>query len=147
MPAAEATSTSKQPSQVHTGELLSSAPPETNLSAGADPTVGPGVGTGLGLGPIKSDTDLSWGAPAGLPLRRLNDENLVIFRRAVGINSTLAGSTDPESLEEGRKKAVGIYRSALTEVRRKQWMYWSLSVLINASHFAQIIIGASLTAL
>jgi hypothetical protein len=101
----------------------------------------------LGLGPIKSDTDLSWGAPAGLPLRRLNDENLVIFRRAVGINSTLAGSTDPESLEEGRKKAVGIYRSALTEVRRKQWMYWSLSILINASHFAQIIIGASLTAL
>ncbi|KAK4125983.1 hypothetical protein N657DRAFT_654459 [Parathielavia appendiculata] len=124
MSSAPATSNSKIPFQVQTAEI------------------------GLGFdGPLKSDTDLSWGAPAGLPIRRLNDENLVIFRRAVGINSTLAGSTDPESLEEGRKKAVGIYRSALTEVRRKKVAYRFLSFLINASHFAQIIIGASLTAL
>lgn len=97
--------------------------------------------------PKAVDTDMSWGLPAGLPIRRLNDENLVIFRRAVGINSTLAGSTDPESLEEGRKKAVGIYAAALKAQRRKKLHYSLISILIYFSHFAQIIIGASLTAL
>ncbi|GAB1319171.1 hypothetical protein MFIFM68171_09381 [Madurella fahalii] len=95
----------------------------------------------------KADTNTSWGVPAGLPIRRMNDENLVIFRRAVGINSALAGSTDPESLEEGRKKAVGIYAAALKAERRKKLMYRLISILVNGCHFAQIIIGASLTAL
>jgi hypothetical protein len=98
-------------------------------------------------GPTKADTDLSWGLPAGLPIRRLNDESLVIFRRAVGINSTLAGSADPDSLEAGRRKAVGIYGEALGEARRKGWLFRALAFCINASHFAQIVIGASLTAL
>jgi hypothetical protein len=139
--------------------------PDTDPSVGAGSTVlGSGSGRGapdanhpdhpdqeeigLGLrGPVKADTDLSWGAPAGLHIRRFNDENLVIFRRAVGINSTLSGSTDPASLEAGRRKAVGIYSAALSEVRRKKWMFHLLSFVINASHFTQIIIGASLTAL
>lgn len=95
----------------------------------------------------KANTDMSWGLPAGLPIRRMNDENLVIFRRAVGINSSLAGSADPESLEEGRKKAMGIYAAALQGERRKKLMYRLMSVLVNFCHFAQIIIGASLTAL
>jgi hypothetical protein len=95
----------------------------------------------------ETDPDPVWGLPAGLPIRRLNDENLVIFRRAVGINSTLAGSTDPESLEEGRKKAVGIYAAALRAQRRKKLMYRLIGFLIYVCHFAQIIIGASLTAL
>ncbi|KAK4110227.1 hypothetical protein N656DRAFT_714092 [Canariomyces notabilis] len=97
--------------------------------------------------PAETDPDPVWGLPAGLPIRRLNDENLVIFRRAVGINSTLAGSTDPESLEEGRKKAVGIYAAALRAQRRKKLMYRLIGFLIYVCHFAQIIIGASLTAL
>jgi hypothetical protein len=42
---------------------------------------------------------------------------------------------------------VGIYAEALGEVRRKGWMFRALAFCINASHFAQIIIGASLTAL
>lgn len=95
----------------------------------------------------KADTDLSWGVPAGLHIRRFNDENLVIFRRAVGINSTLSGSTDPESLEAGRRKAVGIYAAAITLERRKTWMYHTMSVFITGCHFAQIIVAASLTAL
>ncbi|KAK4032548.1 hypothetical protein C8A01DRAFT_50682 [Parachaetomium inaequale] len=153
----------KSPAQFHAAELSPPAP-DTDPSVGAGSTIVGGSGgggapdpdhpdhpdqkIGLGLrGPVKADTDLSWGAPAGLHIRRLNDENLVIFRRAVGINSTLSGSTDPESLEAGRRKAVGIYAAALSEVRRKKWMYHILSFVINASHFAQIIIGASLTAL
>jgi hypothetical protein len=89
----------------------------------------------------------AWAAPEGEHIRATNDENLVIFRRAVGINSTLAGSADPASLEEGRRKAVGIYAAALREVWRKKLAYHLLSLLLNACHFAQIIIGASLTAL
>jgi hypothetical protein len=42
---------------------------------------------------------------------------------------------------------VGIYAAALGAVRRKTWSYHFLSWLINACHFVQIIIGASLTAL
>ncbi|AEO66622.1 uncharacterized protein THITE_2046074 [Thermothielavioides terrestris NRRL 8126] len=115
---------------------------------------------GGGGGLTKADTDLSWGAPAGLPMRGRNDENLVIFRRAVGINSwsgppaggggggSGGGADHPAALEEGRqRRRGGIYAAAAREVRRKAVQYHLLSLLINASHFAQIIIGASLTAL
>jgi hypothetical protein len=112
-----------------------------------DPGPNPDHGPRPPRGPPKADTDLSWGLPAGLPIRRLNDESLVIFRRAVGINSTLAGSADPDSLEAGRRKAVGIYGEALGEARRKGWLFRALAFCINASHFAQIVIGAGLTAL
>ncbi|KAK4213295.1 hypothetical protein QBC37DRAFT_174413 [Rhypophila decipiens] len=55
----------------------------------------------------KADTAMSWGAPAGLHVRKNNDENLIIFRRAVGISgvtNTLTGTTFPlaKTLEEGR---------------------------------------------
>ncbi|KAK4154985.1 hypothetical protein C8A00DRAFT_13942 [Chaetomidium leptoderma] len=161
------TTNQKSPIQVHTAEQSSPAP-DTEPSLGAGSTVGGSGGggvsetdhatgtarhddngsVGLGFrGPIKADTDLSWGAPAGLHIRRFNDENLTIFRRAVGINTTFAGSADPQSLEEGRRKSVGLYRSVLGAVRNKMVVYHLLSLLINACHFAQIIIGASLTAL
>ncbi|KAK0726638.1 hypothetical protein B0T21DRAFT_293478 [Apiosordaria backusii] len=96
---------------------------------------------------IKSDTDLSWGQPAGLPIRRTNDENLVIFRRAVGINSTLPGSTDCRSLEEGRKSAMGMYAAAMRAQRNKKFLSRLVNLIVYASHFFQIIVGASLTAL
>ncbi|KAK0722024.1 hypothetical protein B0T26DRAFT_739345 [Lasiosphaeria miniovina] len=95
----------------------------------------------------KADTDTSWGDPAGLHLRKVNDENLVIFRRAVGINSMLAGNSDSHSLEEGRREAMGMYASVLRAQTRKNVAYLLLTFLIYASHFSQIIIGASLTAL
>ncbi|KAK4171578.1 hypothetical protein QBC36DRAFT_339694 [Triangularia setosa] len=96
---------------------------------------------------IKSNTDLSWGQPAGLPIRRTNDENLVIFRRAVGINSTLPGSTDCRSLEEGRKSAMGMYAAAMRAQRNKKIISRLVNLIVYASHFFQIIVGASLTAL
>ncbi|KAK4199938.1 hypothetical protein QBC40DRAFT_76594 [Triangularia verruculosa] len=96
---------------------------------------------------VKSDTDLSWGQPAGLPIRRTNDENLVIFRRAVGINSTLPGSTDCRSLEEGRKSAMGMYAAAMRAQRNKKLISRLVNLIVYASHFFQIIVGASLTAL
>ncbi|KAL2261819.1 hypothetical protein VTK26DRAFT_3233 [Humicola hyalothermophila] len=148
---------SEPPSQVQVTEVSSTAveepvgnpattPPTAQhipAAAGPDPRGGP-----LELGAAKrADTDLSWGAPAGLPIRRFNDENLVIFRRAVGINSTLSGSTDPESLEAGRRKAVGIYGAVIRSERRKTFMYHAMSLFITACHFAQIIVAASLTAL
>jgi len=103
--------------------------------------------TPINRGFPKADTDLSWGTPAGLPLRRSNDENLVIFRRAVGINSALAGAADPSSMEEGRRKAVGMYGAVLAEQRKKWFWHALISAMIYVSHFAQVVIGATLTAL
>ena len=96
---------------------------------------------------LKADTELSWGAPMGGHIRGSNDENLVIFRRAVGINTTLAGSGDMRSLEEGRRGAVGIYLATMKAQRHKAWLYTLSSVLIWLSHFSQVVIGATLTAL
>ncbi|KAK0636538.1 hypothetical protein B0T17DRAFT_587672 [Bombardia bombarda] len=90
---------------------------------------------------------MSWGVPAGLPLRPTNDENLQIFRRAVGINTTLSGAADIRSLEEGRRKAVGMYAATMAAQSSKQMLHVALTLLIYLSHFGQIIMGASLTAL
>lgn len=158
MAAPQTSLNSQSPTQVHAAPL---SPPAPEPSVGAGSTVigsGPDPDpdrpvkagqVGLGLrGPDNTATESPpWATPAGLHIPNRNDENLVIFRRAVGINSTLAGSRDPKSLEEGRKKATGIYAMALAEVRRKKWMYHLLALLINVCHVAQIIIGASLTAL
>lgn len=120
----------------------------------------------------KADTAMSWGAPAGLHVRRNNDENLVIFRRAVGISgvaNNLSGTTFPvgalpdaaKTLEEGRgylqgvgilgcrggKKATGIYAAVVHARRTKRAGHLVVGVLIYVSHFLQIILGASLTAL
>lgn len=98
-------------------------------------------------GILKADTNLSWGDPAGLPIRGTNDENLVIFRRAIGINSGLAGESDPRSLEEGRKRAVGMYAATMKAQREKRVKHALIDFLLYASHLAQILIGATLTAL
>ena len=95
----------------------------------------------------KADTNLSWGAPAGMPMRGPNDENLRIFRRALGINSDLASSTSGGSLEQGRKNAVGIYGAVIREQKRKAAQHLALSILVYGAHFGQIVIGAILTAL
>jgi hypothetical protein len=96
--------------------------------------------------PNKVDTNASWPAVAGLPPRKPTDENLVIFRRAVGINYHLAGS-DPGTMEQGRRTAIGIYAAVLRARHRKSWQHFLLSMLVYICHFAQIIIGAALTAL
>ncbi|KAH8886886.1 hypothetical protein GQ53DRAFT_768750 [Thozetella sp. PMI_491] len=95
----------------------------------------------------KADTNLSWGAPAGLHIRNANDENLRIFRRAVGINSDYSTSSSGGSLEEGRKAAMGVYKAVISEQKRKSRQHFALSFLVYFAHFAQIVIGAILTAL
>ncbi|KAK0619989.1 hypothetical protein B0T14DRAFT_398776, partial [Immersiella caudata] len=95
----------------------------------------------------KADDVMAWSEPAGLRVRRANDENLVIFRRAVGINSELEHADDCRSLEEGRRKATGMYAATLQAQRSKQIMYMLIQIMVYSSHFMQIIVGASLTAL
>lgn len=95
----------------------------------------------------KVDTNISWPTPAGLPPRGPNDENLVIFRRALGINSHLSTSTEGGTLEQGRKAAVGVYRAVLHEQTTKKRQHRIVGVLIYLCYFAQIVIGAVLTAL
>lgn len=130
--------------QLHAAEFSSPAPDtEPRGSVGAGSTIighvnsattdhqNPiGLGLQLNTTPSKPDTEAPWGAPAGLHMRRPNDENLAIFRQAVGINSHLnldlsninnnllnsatttatdpaaTTTTDPASLEAGRRTAT-----------------------------------------
>ncbi|KAB5536011.1 hypothetical protein GE09DRAFT_337783 [Coniochaeta sp. 2T2.1] len=94
----------------------------------------------------KASTNIPWGAPAGLAMRGANDEMLLIFRRAVGINSDLSTST-VTSLEAGRRKAVGVYADILRTKRSKAIWYMFLNIVLWLSYFFQIIVGAGLTAL
>lgn len=96
----------------------------------------------------KVSTDYSWTSPAGLALRDINDESLLIFRRAVGINSDRSTTcTDSETLEKGRKRAVGIYRSVIQHQRNKRLTHHTLGILLYTCHFLQIVLAAVLTAL
>ncbi|OKL56566.1 hypothetical protein UA08_08083 [Talaromyces atroroseus] len=88
----------------------------------------------------------SWPVPAGLPPRDDDDERLIIFRRAIGINYNLAAA-DPVTMEEGRKRAVGMYKAVIDARRSKTRQFRAMWCVILFCHFAQIIIGASLTAL
>lgn len=96
----------------------------------------------------KAATNYSWTSPAGLPLRDTNDESLLIFRRAVGINSDRASTfTDQETLEKGRRHAVGIYRSVIQSQKSKRFTHHTLGILLYTCHFLQIVLAAVLTAL
>jgi hypothetical protein len=98
----------------------------------------------------KVDTDLSWATPAGLRMRDNNDDSqvLLIFRRAVGINSDKASTfTDSETLEKGRRRAVGVYKHVIEQQRRKRRVHHALGIVLYLSHFLQIILAAVLTAL
>ncbi|ROW09775.1 hypothetical protein VMCG_02168 [Cytospora schulzeri] len=98
----------------------------------------------------KADTQIQWPVPLGGHPRLPNDESLIIFRRAVGINSDLAPkpkSTNSPALEEGIHKPTGIYRSIIEEQRKRAWQHFAISWALNIVHFGQIVIGATLTAL
>ncbi|KAK3328885.1 hypothetical protein B0H66DRAFT_539649 [Apodospora peruviana] len=95
----------------------------------------------------RADTGIFWGMPAGLHLRGTNDENLIIFRRPVGINNTLTNAAACQTLEEGRRRATVMYAAVLAAQTTKRTAHLLVSVLIYVSHFSQIIISASLTAL
>lgn len=113
----------------------------------------------------KAATNYSWTSPAGLPPRGTDDESLVIFRRAVGINSDLSAPLHPGDkddydydydgggggggggLEQGRRRAAGVYRSVIRSQRGKRAAHHALGALLYASHFLQIVLAAVLTAL
>ncbi|KAI1269049.1 hypothetical protein F5Y18DRAFT_439617 [Xylariaceae sp. FL1019] len=97
--------------------------------------------------PRKADTYMTWGAPAGLSIRNSNDENLVIFRRALGINASHQTSTNHRTVEEGRRSAIGIYRSVIHSQSTLRLNYALLQAFLYIVYFLQIIIGAVLTAL
>ncbi|RKU48756.1 hypothetical protein DL546_002765 [Coniochaeta pulveracea] len=93
----------------------------------------------------KTDTD-NWGKPIGLPARVASDDVLLIFRRAVGINSDLSPSPSPLRLEANRRPS-GIYASCIHITRKKHLQFVLLNSLLWSSYFAQILVGAALTAL
>ncbi|KAI0505478.1 hypothetical protein F5B22DRAFT_525756 [Xylaria bambusicola] len=97
--------------------------------------------------PRKAETFQSWGAPAGLPIPSNNNENLLIFRKALGINLQRDVADSNGTLEEGRKKAIGIYRSVIETQTRMLIQHALLTAFLYLVYFAQIIIGAALTAL
>lgn len=113
-------------------------------------TPGPGR-----LPKVDSSAPLPWGAPAGLAIRAPNDENLVIFRRALGIPSCKGSrwGKDARALEEGddrrkqRRCGTGVYGSVLRAQDHKRTRHVLLDGLLYSSHFAQVMIGAALTAL
>ncbi|KAI8623322.1 hypothetical protein F5Y19DRAFT_389298 [Xylariaceae sp. FL1651] len=97
--------------------------------------------------PRKADTLMSWGAPAGLSIRSNNDENLVIFRRALGINAERDVANGGATLEEGRKSATGIYQTVIETQARKAMQHALLQAFLYVVYFVQIIVGAVLTSL
>lgn len=97
--------------------------------------------------PRKADTNMSWGAPLGLKVRGANDENLIVFRKAVGINWRGKENADAATLEEGRKAASGIYKMVLDSQRKKHLQHDILTMALYGMYFAQVVVGAALTAL
>lgn len=95
----------------------------------------------------KASINAPWGAPAGLPIRGPNDDMLVIFRRAVGINSDISTAMVLSSLEAGRRKAVGVYADVLRTKRSKALRFALLNGLLWIAYFLQVVVGAGLTAL
>lgn len=86
---------------------------------------------------------------AGATLPGENDENLFIFRRAIGINSDLAagdGGALPD-VETGRQTAVGMYRAVIHQQQRKKRVHHAVSALVWSCHGVQIVVGAALTSL
>jgi hypothetical protein len=141
------------PSPTPTPAVVSPPPPpisdkpteETTIPAPETP--GPGR-----LPKVDSSAPLPWGAPAGLAIRGANDENLLIFRCALGIVTTSGGGgKNPRALEEGEKKqrrrGKGVYGSVLRAQSHKRVQHVLLDGLLYSSHFAQVVIGAILTAL
>lgn len=125
-------------SDFESSTILHRRPKEAKQSHEAPETVRSDNGTG----PV-------WSDPLGRPSRTNNDEHLVMFRRAVGINSDLFPHTGEEepTLEEGRRTAVGIYRTVLRQERQKRRLHHAVSGVVWGCHGVQVVVGATLTCL
>ncbi|KAF3767177.1 hypothetical protein M406DRAFT_241241, partial [Cryphonectria parasitica EP155] len=96
----------------------------------------------------KASTNIQWSQPIGMHIRANSDEPLMVFRRAIGINSDLAPkSARPGATELGLREPTGVYKNVLREKRRRKAQHFVMSWLLYFIHFAQIVIGATLTAL
>lgn len=143
----QSSSSSSKKMDTTTGPLTTTpTQSRTNTAIGPPIDIKPIGEEGTNTNPAKRQDTQSWPAPAGLPPRDDDDERLIIFRRAIGINYNLAAA-DTVSMEEGRRKAVGIYRAVIKAKRAKMWQFRAMWCVVLFCHFAQIIIGASLTAL
>lgn len=127
-------------------QLGSPSAPKPSKAPGSPQKPSPANPTPTDPAPIKTVTNLSWGAPAGLAIRGPNDENLKIFRQALGINYHRE-ATDSGTLEEGRKSAIGIYKSVIEAQQTKGFQHALLTAFLYFCYFAQIVIGAALTAI
>lgn len=92
------------------------------------------------------DTPLLSSSPGGAMLPGENDAHLLIFRRAIGINSDAADSPLPD-VETGRRTAVGMYRAVIHHQQRKKRIHHAVSALVWSCHGIQIVVGAALTSL
>ncbi|WQF77416.1 hypothetical protein CDEST_02430 [Colletotrichum destructivum] len=72
--------------------------------------------------------------------------NLVLFRRAVGINAG-SGLHDDSDTEAGRAAALGIYADAIAAYRRTRTLRILATVIVYACHAAQLLTGAALTSM
>lgn len=96
----------------------------------------------------KASTNIQWSDPIGEHLRLSTDESLMIFRRAVGINNDQAlKSKRPGAAEEGLRVPTGMYKHVIAEKNKRKRQYFFMSWTLNIMHFAQVVIGATLTAL
>lgn len=90
--------------------------------------------------------------PAGATFCGGNDDNLAVFRRAIGINSDTGdwsrapGMSLPD-VETGRRNAVGMYRAVLQQHQYKRRLHHAVSGLVWTCHGVQIVVGAALTSL
>lgn len=97
----------------------------------------------------------AWSDPLGRPSRGDNDEHLLMFRRAVGINSDLApfpppGQDQRALLEQGRSRtptALGIYGTVLRQERRQRLLHHAVGGMVWGCHGLQIVLGATLACL
>ncbi|TGJ81379.1 hypothetical protein E0Z10_g7383 [Xylaria hypoxylon] len=141
--------------------LLTQKTPDGPIQTATTSSQSPGAATGVAAPkplqtntspinpppPRKAETTMSWGSPAGLPIPNNNNENLLIFRRALGINTHRDAADASGTVEEGRKTAIGIYRTVVETQTRMIIQYALLTAFLYLVYFAQIIIGAALTSI
>ncbi|KZL87406.1 c6 transcription protein [Colletotrichum incanum] len=81
-----------------------------------------------------------------LPRDEPTPSNLLLFRRAIGIN-TRSEPHDECNLEAGRATALGIYAATIAAHRRFRTLRILVTVLVYTCHATQLVIGAVLTSM
>ncbi|KAJ8127568.1 hypothetical protein O1611_g6068 [Lasiodiplodia mahajangana] len=141
------TSSSRSPDGTTQAAAKNSQSPDAATGTAAPKPLQTNISPTSPAPPQKADTMMSWGTPAGLAIRSNNDENLLIFRKALGINVHRDVTDTNGTLEDGRKTAIGIYRTVIETQTRMIIQHALLQAFLYFVYFTQIIIGAALTAL